>query len=709
MANDLVVQLLLKTGAFSSDLKTAKGQIQNFQKTCDTASKSMTAFGQGFGVNIGMLTKFGGAVGAAVLAGQGLKAVIDSNQTSADLFTEVMSSAKNAVSELAYSIGTFDFSNFADGLEGLIRRGREAAQAIDQLGNTLMSYDVKQAKAQQKIARARAIINDPNSTEEEKNKAKQDLRDAMTELKNASQVLLDDFTNTIVSEVKSRGADISGEGAIDILDKWLEVDATKTREQAKAAAEAGYAEYQKELESLQKDDRYKKDGIVGAGPYARMGRVLDKQNPEYLKELERINKKYREQIAYKVLLEKYSDEELQKLGQQRIQMINTETNLDNLANSMNKIENKNITKTPKTPKTTEIVPVEGSLNYWKKMEQDAISHRDALVQNTDEWKKYNETALKARKIIDDISGKQKELSVQKDSLTYWNNIVSEETKYRDALAMGSDEWNTHNEKIKEALGNIAKINKAMTPDTYKEGSYGFSKEEIEKTMTNISKVLQEGINLSDEQIKGYLSDLTLLQEELDKLNVKFGFKALDTSKNKWEEFNKTMANTSTICSNLAQVFQSSSDSSLSSILNLVSSALPAVGQLISAVSALTAAEAVEAGVGAVGKAVSSSQHWIEAIAAVAALGGVVAAAISSARTAGNFAEGGIVGGSSFTGDRLQANVNSGEMILNRTQQAKLFKQINNGTGGTGEVTFHVSGQELVGVLNNYNRKSKVIR
>lgn len=44
-----------------------------------------------------------------------------------------------------------------------------------------------------------------------------------------------------------------------------------------------------------------------------------------------------------------------------------------------------------------------------------------------------------------------------------------------------------------------------------------------------------------------------------------------------------------------------------------------------------------------------------------------------------FQEGGIVGGNSFTGDQISARVNSGEMILNRRQQAELF-DIANGAG-----------------------------
>ena len=57
MANNLVVQLLLKTGAFSSDLKTARGQIQNFQKGCSTAGESLSSFGSAIGINIGNITK----------------------------------------------------------------------------------------------------------------------------------------------------------------------------------------------------------------------------------------------------------------------------------------------------------------------------------------------------------------------------------------------------------------------------------------------------------------------------------------------------------------------------------------------------------------------------------------------------------------------------------------------------------------------------
>ena len=56
-----------------------------------------------------------------------------------------------------------------------------------------------------------------------------------------------------------------------------------------------------------------------------------------------------------------------------------------------------------------------------------------------------------------------------------------------------------------------------------------------------------------------------------------------------------------------------------------------------------------------------------------------------------FENGGVVGGSSFTGDNVTAKVNSGEMILNRQQQSTLFKQANGeATGGGKDINTHIT-------------------
>jgi len=90
-----------------------------------------------------------------------------------------------------------------------------------------------------------------------------------------------------------------------------------------------------------------------------------------------------------------------------------------------------------------------------------------------------------------------------------------------------------------------------------------------------------------------------------------------------------------------------------------------------------------------------------AVAAIELQGAIQAATIvaTAITGAGNFAEGGIVGGNSFTGDKLQAGVNTGEMILTRQQQSQLFSMANGSGQSTQQeivthITVNIDGEEV---------------
>lgn len=76
-----------------------------------------------------------------------------------------------------------------------------------------------------------------------------------------------------------------------------------------------------------------------------------------------------------------------------------------------------------------------------------------------------------------------------------------------------------------------------------------------------------------------------------------------------------------------------------------------------------------------------------------------------------FAEGGIVGGNSLTGDKVLARLNSKEMVLNTRQQGNLFSLLD-GQGkssiNSGNVEFTIHGDTLVGILKNQQRKNSRI-
>lgn len=81
------------------------------------------------------------------------------------------------------------------------------------------------------------------------------------------------------------------------------------------------------------------------------------------------------------------------------------------------------------------------------------------------------------------------------------------------------------------------------------------------------------------------------------------------------------------------------------------------------------------------------------------LPGLALAAIGISAVMGMFSKipkfetGGIVGGSSFSGDSITARVNSGEMILNASQQAQLFAMANGQAGG-GTLVTKISANDL---------------
>lgn len=98
---------------------------------------------------------------------------------------------------------------------------------------------------------------------------------------------------------------------------------------------------------------------------------------------------------------------------------------------------------------------------------------------------------------------------------------------------------------------------------------------------------------------------------------------------------------------------------------------------------------------------------------LAFVGAGLGAVATMIATISSYADGGIIDGSSFHGDKLLARVNSGEMILNKSQQSNLYRALRSGNIGggglNGNVEFKISGSSLKGCLKNYDDKMNKLK
>lgn len=774
MAQNLVVQLLLKTGTFSNDLKTARGQVQNFQKGCQNASDAMDAFGKSLGVDIGGLTKFAPAAAAAAAAGKILKDSFKNNTDAMDNFNREAEVVKATYRSLTTQL--FKNGNITMDFKGIATQAREYYDTIDQAGVAQVAITnelkLQQVEYDQLYATAMDVSLSEVNRLEALNEASNVLEHQLTLKRQMAQ-----FDKQAAKEGLENGLVSSG-----INKYWLETEGQNMLKEL-LQFDSSNGQYMFDTFFGSVNPNSARNGVFNTGIYARTIEKMKTREGAKAVEREALEKGYNNVTEYLDALRREEEQATEVINSTKYQLAQALHNMRGSTQGFEQISKyillvlndfglqqidaeakqtralierlrKRITGRDGSTKTYE----EGSIGYLEseltKYNEDLKS---ALDQNTRDIVLDKIAATQAT--IDAMRGKNKGTELTKGSQNWlsseiekidteisnldlglpesrqllqkmnnwensWeefvNSLTEEERKLFDQFEKNMKKrWDLMNIK----LGYSAALSSAQgnkTPGTtptktedkeYLKGSYGYKKAELNKRIDEIRTTLTEGVNLSNEDIKKKIAELNALEQELSDLEEKFGFKTvIKQETNAWDEFNSAMADTSTIVNSLTNTFKENSEVTAASILQMVSTTLPAIGSLISAISALTAAEAVEAGVAATGKAVSTSKHWIEAISAVAALGAVVAAAISAANKPNiqRFANGGIVGGSSFTGDRVSAQVNSGEMILNKSQQANLFR-IANG-GGTGkEVTFRISGTDLVGVMNNINRKNKMIR
>lgn len=292
---DLVTRLLLNSSQFDNNIRRSTQQVQQFQQV----GRNITA----------TIGRFAGVLGIAMTAGEAFNKVLNSSQTLGDMTASNMAALKTSVDEFFYSLGSGNLSNFLTGLGDMIDKAKEAYAALDQLGNTQISYGVFSAKSQSEIADAQYIAKNKFAPADQRNAAFDKWRITLQEQQAANIRLQEELINSASKAVEAKtnaNITVTMEDMLKAFEADL-LDPAK-RDEVKSRAKNGTANYQsnakrKDWSQEQKDalaESQKQNLIIHT--------MLEKYNDDELKDIAaKIQQYYQLNSALKSTAREYNE------------------------------------------------------------------------------------------------------------------------------------------------------------------------------------------------------------------------------------------------------------------------------------------------------------------------------------------------------------------------------------------------------------------
>jgi hypothetical protein len=657
--SDIITRLLLKTNDFDANLEKSKGSVNSFQGGISNMAKSV---GSSF-------VKVAGGIGLAVSAGEGFTKLLNSSQTLGDQTAAAMMSAKTGVDEFFYSLGSGDFTSFLSGMDDIIAKSKEAHSALDQLGNTEISFDYFQGKFDESIAQARLNAKNKQLGNDERDQSFKDWDNELKKKEEAGKTVAADALNALTKSIavgtKLSAKDIS----LNDFEKVMKIDLmpSASRDEAKDYWKRQYNEYLKLSKRIESD---RKVDVARTNDYGKTKSINDAAKIAQ----EGAAEKYKDAIIYNKLLNKLSDDDLKKLtelgkkyyatsqqiAQQRQEFNESTTEFGNSKAAAGKAS---AAKAAAEPRRYSIAWYDAEISKLnKKLVAETDTQAKSTIQAT-----INELEAKKIKLQVETSGNSIEaINIQLSAL---NKQLIAETDMQVRATIQT----TINELEQRKINLKFVVDQEAFKIAHGEMKAGALSVPIAPTYDKVPTHGKEGKNL-----------------KLPKYDPLFKKEDIDMN----ERYAESLSAVGSIMGSLSGITNESAAAYLQWGANVISS----IAQAIPAIQSLITAKQTEAVV-------------------------TVAAVVAAMASIPKFATGGIVPGTSFTGDKVPALLNSGEMILNGSQQSNLFQMLNSGLYGSlsqkiapsaengnqpASVTFRIHGRDLEGVLSNhYNQKSKV--
>ena len=666
----------------NNSVNTLGGGISNLTGLFSSIDSALGSLG-------GTVGKFAGFLGVATTAGSLFNEMMDNSQTLGDAVERAQTQAGNAVDYFAQCITQCDFSNFLNGLRSAIDEAGKLADALDDLATRQLNLGLSDARHNY---RKQQLMTQYRGTNDKKKK-KQILGEIDKETEAYTKEKIDVAKRSIKASNQMFRSAIQGKVPVPIKDNLINYyfkNPNKANEMGARSAARIKALYQKKYII---DNKLKGTTSGRSSTDYGDGSSLDpKTRRKLVAEQNKINQQIKnEKSKWSYAFYQASQIQDRNANDKYFQMIKTrEAGYNGLtaaeqertmnARLRSQLERGNggsggtshggTMHTPKVNRTgtnTEVF-TPGSIAAMNQEVRQLQKERDNLADPT----KIAAVDAKIQSIKDNI-----------EALNYSAKMIDFHKVFGDTSSITNQLSKSGLEPIKSVLGE-QKI-----------------KFDVDSTdLKNVGDAISEWT----EKMKEADPKFQLMKEQIESI----GQAANDAFSN----FGGDMSYYTDMFTSLGKVFASDANEATKA-----GAGLSVMGQMLKQIAGDGEAAKAGAMLAAIGQIMLGFANASVLAAAlgpfawIAWLGTGLAAMTTAISTIQSFNDGGIVNGSTTTGDNTLVRVNSGEMVLNNRQQARLFKMLDGGlslnttsTGGT--VDFRISGSNLYGSLKNYSSMAK---
>ena len=653
--------------ALSESLNTLKGRIQEGKTELDDINKSLNGGGGlkdaldqvagKFGLNIDMVTKFGGVVGVTTTALKVAKDAFFQSESNIDEWGRTVKGAEGAYDIFLQTLNNGNWSNFFSNLSQAITGARDLYDAFDRLNSIKANNAVAIATTQAEIQQLRLLKQQGQDVDDKIKEATQRLSALQSQSASAginagrSQV-----TNTLRNGVNSIG------GAY-INDATLNRVADNISKQGQA-----YFDYMKRrATALEKQGMVTKTQTINdsqGGTYERQYKVFD---------INALSKEQQKQYAIaKVVTER--ETEIQKGLTVWSQAVNEQA-----SNAREQFRDNRYALQGSGGGGGRSGG--GSGKTEPTYAADSIAAQQALVQQL--TKQWSEAGADVRN-------------------QYLQPLVEAEAKLKEMQ-------NTMALQKARAEGKLNGVN-LWQGDI--DDITGGKRAQFAGTLPDLSKSLQLD-NLPLAPLQQLNAELARLKELLELAPTTEAYQAgLQAIADKEKEIaNFKGIDLSKDAKSTAKSFQEAAGA-ISQVGNALNSIEDPTAKILGIIAQAIASVAAGAGQAVAAKdTTSSGWAWIGAAAAITAS---MVAMISQIHSATGYAQGGIVdgrgggfvGGTAYSGDNIgNVRLDSGELVLNRAQQSNLANALQSNPMGRMQLSAVVTGEQIRLVLNNNGRRT----